>query len=81
MIKLIYAINALNSPMSAFFSEEKAKIELKKRGDLFNDVKEPIESFILVLDNEDITNIIKENLELAKSIVSPKEEVQPNENN
>ena len=81
MIKLIYAINALNSPMSAFFSEEKAKAELEKRGDLFNDIKEPIESFILVLDDEDITNILKENLELAKSIVSPKQEVQADEDN
>lgn len=81
MIKLIYAINALDSPTSAFFSEEKAKAELEKRGDLFNDIKNPIEPFILVLDDEDIANIIKENLELTKSILSPKQEVQADEDN
>lgn len=83
MQKIIHAIKTLDSLTIAFLTEEKANKELKKRNDFFKDEFGEIttEQLILVLDEQDLINIITENIELARKIVTSLEEAQDNGDN
>lgn len=76
--KLIYSIKVLDSLMSAYTSEEKAKEVLEERKEFYDDIDSTIEPLILILSEEDIKNIILDNLELSKNIIK---EVTPDGNN
>lgn len=76
--KLIYSIKVLNSLMSAYTSEEKAKEVLEERKEFYDDIESTIEPLMLILSEEDIKNIILNNLELSKKIIK---EVTPDGNN
>lgn len=76
--KLIYSIKVLNSLMSAYTSEEKAKEILEERKEFYDDIDSTIEPLMLILSEEDIKNIILDNLELSKKIIK---EVTPDGNN
>ena len=67
--KLIYSIKILDSLMSAYTSEEKAKEVLEERKGFYNDIESTIEPLMLILSEEDIKNIILDNLELSKKII------------
>lgn len=83
MQKVIHAIKTLDSLTVAFLDEKKAGEELKKRAkflkDGFGEIS--IEELILVLDEQDLINIISENIELAKKLVTSLEEEQANGDN
>lgn len=83
MQKVIHAIKTLDSLTVAFLDENKASEELKKRAkflkDGFGEIS--IEELILVLDEQDLINIISENIELAKKLVTSLEEEQANGDN
>lgn len=83
MQKVIHAIKTLDSLTVAFLTEEKVNEELKKRNDFFKNEFGEIttEQLILVLDEQDLINIITENIELAKKLVTSLEEVQDNGDN
>lgn len=76
--KLIYSIKVLDSLMSAYTSEEKAKEVLEERKEFYDDIESTIEPLMLILSEEDIKNIILNNLELSKKIIK---EVTPDGNN
>ena len=76
--KLIYSIKVLDSLMSAYTSEEKAKEVLEERKEFYDDIDSTIEPLMLILSEEDIKNIILNNLELSKKIIK---EVTPDGNN
>lgn len=76
--KLIYSIKVLDSLMSAYTSEEKAKEVLEERNEFYDDIESTIEPLMLILSEEDIKNIILNNLELSKKIIK---EVTPDGNN
>lgn len=76
--KLIYSIKVLNSLMSAYTSEEKAKEVLEERKEFYDDIESTIEPLMLILSEEDIKNIILNNLELSKKIIK---EVTPDADN
>ena len=78
MEKLIYSIKALDTLMSAYTTEEKAKEVLEERKKFYDDIDSSIEPVILILDDKDIENIVLENLELTKKIIK---EVTSDENN
>lgn len=78
MQKLIYSIKVLDSLMSAYTSEEKAKEVLEERKEFYDDIESTIEPLMLILSEDDIKNIILNNLELAKAIVK---EATPDANN
>lgn len=78
MEKLIYSIKVLDSLMSAYTSEEKAKEILDKRKEFYSDIEPMIEPLMLILSEEDIKNIIFDNLELSKKIIK---EATPDGNN
>ncbi|MGL5639033.1 MAG: hypothetical protein ACRCW7_06795 [Cetobacterium sp.] len=83
MQKVIHAIKTLDSLTVAFLDEKKASEELKERAkflkDGFGEIS--IEELILVLDEQDLINIISENIELAKKLVTSLEEEQANGDN
>ncbi|MGL5777230.1 hypothetical protein [Cetobacterium sp.] len=76
--KLIYSIKVLDSLMSAYTSEEKAKEVLEERKEFYGDIKSTIEPLMLILSEDDIKKIILDNLELSKKIIK---EVTPDGNN
>lgn len=76
--KLIYSIKVLDSLMSAYTSEEKAKEVLEERKEFYDDIKSTIEPLMLILSEDDIKNIILDNLELSKKIIK---EAAPDGNN
>ncbi|MGL5621268.1 hypothetical protein [Cetobacterium sp.] len=76
--KLIYSIKVLDSLMSAYTSEEKAKEVLEERKEFYDDIESTIEPLMLILSEDDIKNIILDNLELSKKIIK---EATPNGNN
>lgn len=83
MQKVIHAIKTLDSLTVAFLDEKKASEELEERAkflkDGFGEIS--IEELILVLDEQDLINIISENIELAKKLVTSLEEEQANGDN
>lgn len=78
MEKLIYSIKVLDSLMSAYTSEEKAKEVLEERKEFYDDIESTIEPLMLILSEDDIKNIILDNLELSKKIIK---EAAPDGNN
>lgn len=76
--KLIYSIKVLDSLMSAYTSEEKAKEVLEERKEFYDDIESTIEPLMLILSEDDIKNIILDNLELSKKIIK---EAAPDGNN
>lgn len=78
MQKLIYSIKVLDSLMSAYTSEEKAKEVLEERKEFYDDIESTIEPLMLILSEEDVKNIILDNLELSKKIIK---EATPDANN